>query len=115
MENRNVVVRIVVWLFEPHAIKIPLILWIIALTGVILLLNRPAPPPAEREVIERTVIVTATPQPTWFIPTPVPGVTPTPVGSGGTLAFTMRHNGNSDQYIKRILWECRCILIRCES
>ena len=93
------VVRIAIWLFEPHAIRIPLILWVIALTGIVLLLNRTPPPPIEREVVERTVIVTATPQPTWFIPTPVPGVTPTPVGSGGTLAFTMRHNGNSDIYL----------------
>jgi TolB protein len=93
--------RILEWFFKPRQIKIPLIVWIILLAGM-LLLSRPTPPPIEREV-ERTVIVTATPPPsTWYIPTPVPGappITPTPVGSGGTLAFTMRHNGNSDIYL----------------
>ena len=90
------------WLFKPRSIKVPPLLWIVLLVGVFLLANRPTPPPIERE-IERTVIVTATPPPSgWRIPTPVPGappVTPTPTGSGGTLAFTMRHNGNSDIYL----------------
>jgi TolB protein len=94
--------RILGWFFKPRQIKIPLIVWIVLLVGVLLLIFRPLPPPIERE-IERTVIVTATPPPsTWYIPTPVPGappITPTPVGSGGTLAFTMRHNGNSDIYL----------------
>lgn len=42
----------------------------------------------------------------YIVATPTPGgpatqpnITPTPVGSGGTLAFTMRHNGNSDIYL----------------
>ncbi|MBN1261861.1 MAG: PD40 domain-containing protein, partial [Anaerolineae bacterium] len=82
--------------------KIPLIVWIVLLVGVLVLIYRPGPPPLEREV-ERTVVVTATPPAsTWYIPTPVPGappITPTPVGSGGTLAFSMRHNGNSDIYL----------------
>ncbi len=90
------------WFFKPRQVKIPLIVWIILLVGVLVLIGRPAPPAIEREV-ERTVIVTATPPAsTWHIPTPVPGappITPTPVGSGGTLAFSMRHNGNSDIYL----------------
>ena len=94
--------RILSWFFKPRQVKIPLIVWIVLLVGVLLLIARPLPPPIEREV-ERTVIVTATPPAsTWYIPTPVPGappITPTPVGSGGTLAFTMRHNGNSDIYL----------------
>lgn len=94
--------RILSWFFKPRQVKIPLIMWIILLAGVLLLITRPLPPPTEREV-ERTVIVTATPPAsTWYIPTPVPGappITPTPVGSGGTLAFAMRHNGNSDIYL----------------
>jgi len=94
--------RILGWFFRPRQVKVPLIVWIILLVGVLVLINRPLPPPIEREV-ERTVIVTATPPASmWYIPTPVPGappITPTPVGSGGTLAFTMRHNGNSDIYL----------------
>jgi len=98
--------RIVSWLFKPRAIKFPPILWgalwLSLLVTIAALLTRPTPPPIEREV-ERVVIITATPPPsTWYIPTPVPGappITPTPVGSGGTLAFTMRHNGNSDIYL----------------
>lgn len=38
-----------------------------------------------------TVVVTATPN-----PAPSPGPTATPLGSGGTVAFTLRRNGNSD-------------------
>ncbi len=106
MEKGRLFSRILSWFFKPRAIKIPLVLWIVLVTGILagfaLLLTRPTPPPIERE-IERTVIITATPPPsTWYIPTPVPGappITPTPVGSGGTLAFTMRHNGNSDIYL----------------
>lgn len=100
MDNNKAITKILRWLIKPRAIKIPLILWIIALAGATFLLTRTPPTPVtlEREV-ERTIIVTATPEPTWFVPTPVPGVTPTPVGSGGTLAFTMRHNGNSDIYL----------------
>ena len=94
--------RILEWFFKPRQIKIPRVVWIILLVGVLVLLTRPTPSPIEREV-ERTVIVTATPPAsTWYIPTPVPGsppITPTPVGSGGTLAFSMRHNGNSDIYL----------------
>lgn len=93
--------RTLSWFFKPRQVKIPLIVWIILLVGVLVIINRPVPSPIEREV-ERTVIVTATPASTWYIPTPVPGappITPTPVGSGGTLAFTMRHNGNSDIYL----------------
>jgi len=97
--------RLVKWLLKPRAIKIPPVLWVLLGTGILaslaFLLSR-TPPLVERE-IERTVIVTATPAASgWYIPTPVPGappITPTPVGSGGTLAFTMRHNGNSDIYV----------------
>ncbi len=41
----------------------------------------------------------------FIVVTPTPGApalpepSPTPVGSGGTLAFSMRHNGNSDIYL----------------
>lgn len=97
MEHKNIVVAILGWLFKPRSIRIPLILWLIALAGITWFLNRP-PATIERE-IKRTIVVTATPQPTWPIPTPVPAIAPTPVGSGGTLAFTMRHNGNSDIYL----------------
>lgn len=106
MDNRTILSRVLRWFFKPRAIKVPPVLWIVLLTGILAgfaaLLTRPTPPPLEREV-ERTVIITATPPPsTWYIPTPIPGappITPTPVGSGGTLAFTMRHNGNSDIYL----------------
>jgi len=106
VDNRTILSRVLRWFFKPRAIKVPPVLWIVLLTGILagfaMLLTRPTPPPIEREV-ERTVIITATPPPsTWYIPTPIPGappITPTPVGSGGTLAFTMRHNGNSDIYL----------------
>ncbi|MDY0019851.1 MAG: DPP IV N-terminal domain-containing protein, partial [Anaerolineae bacterium] len=42
----------------------------------------------------RIVVVTPTPG----LPV-TPGPSPTPVGSGGTVAFSMRHNGNSDIYL----------------
>ena len=94
MEKGSLFSRILRWFFKPRAIKIPLVLWIVLLTSIlasfIVLLTRPTPLPIERE-IERVVIITATPPPsTWYIPTPVPGappITPTPVGSGGTLVL----------------------------
>jgi TolB protein len=99
VEKKILLSRLLRWLFKPRAVRMPLLFWILMIVGVIVaLLRQPTPQLTEREV-ERTVVVTATPQPTWFIPTPGPGPTPTPVGSGGTLAFTMRHNGNSDIYL----------------
>jgi TolB protein len=71
------------------------------LLGIALLaFLRPTPPPV-RSVEERVIVVTATPGPVADVPTtPAPsGPTPTPVGSGGTLVFTMRHEGNTDLYL----------------
>ncbi len=41
----------------------------------------------------RLAIVTTTPR-----PSPLLGLTPTPFGSGGAIAFTLRRNGNADVY-----------------
>lgn len=50
------------------------------------------------EVIH-TVVLTPTPLPERNPQVEEAVPSPTPVGSGGTVAFTMRHNGNSDIYL----------------
>lgn len=61
-----------------------------------------APQPGEtpsKEIV-RTVILTPTPVSDRSDQPPYAAApSPTPVGSGGTVAFTMRHNGNSDIYL----------------
>jgi len=49
--------------------------------------------PAIEKPPEFIVVATATSG-----PSPIPGPTPTPFGSGGAIAFTLRHNGNADIY-----------------
>jgi TolB protein len=78
------------------------VVWIVlVLTATLLpyLSSQPAATPV-REIV-RTVIITPTPSSDHgkqVLDAP-PAPTPTPIGSGGTLAFTMRHNGNSDIYL----------------
>ncbi len=93
MEEKKRFSKLVRTLFKPHEVKLPPILWLLLLTGLVaLVLQQPivvSLPGSER-------IVVATPMP--GLPS-TPGPSPTPVGSGGTVAFTMRHNGNSDIYL----------------
>lgn len=85
-------------LARPRAVRLPILFWIclFALMGVLIRLA--------------TLPQTATPvylpgETHILVATPTPGAplalapTPTPVGSGGTLAFTMRHSGNDDIYL----------------
>ena len=87
------------WLFVPGKAKVPPFVWLALLIAVGYLLRAPSSPvpgPAEA-LTERIVVLTPTPGPTPIVAAPVE--TPTPVGSGGTVAFSMRHNGNSDIYL----------------
>jgi TolB protein len=94
-----------IWNFmvHPRPIRLPPVFWLILIgfLGLLLLTRtetiiRMVP----GEMRERIVILTPTPisdGQLGFYLTPQPS--PTPVGSGGTLAFAMRHNGNSDIYL----------------
>lgn len=80
-------------LFQPHPVRLPLLFWPLFLFSLGLLLwYRDIPHTLPGET--RFIVITATPG-----PPSVPSPTPTPVGSGGTVVFTMRHNGNSDLYL----------------
>jgi len=87
------------WLFVPGKAKVPPFVWLALLIAVGYLLRAPSSPvPAPAEALtERIVVLTPTPGPTSIVAAPVE--TPTPVGSGGTVAFSMRHSGNSDIYL----------------
>jgi len=103
VDNENTLLKIARWLIKPRTTRIPPGLWILLLGGILYLLTRLSPIPLEI-ITERIIVVTPTPKPGWYISGPSTefegaGPTPTPVGSGGTLAFTMRHNGNSDIYL----------------
>ncbi len=74
--------------------RLPLILWLVFIASIGVL------------VMRRQVTVTLPGEIQYIIATPTPGgpqelplPTATPVGSGGTLAFSMRHQGNSDLYL----------------
>ncbi len=82
------------WLLTPREVRLPLLVWLLLLLGIgaAVWWGQAAGPSAPPEV--RTIVITATPAPRQ-----PPAPEGTPVGSGGTLAFTMRHNGNSDIYL----------------
>ncbi len=96
MDKPKPLKSIIRWLVVPGAAKIPPVVWLLLTVLAMVFLRPGEAEPLIRE-LERRVVVTATPGPT---PMPAgPEATPTPIGSGGTLAFTMRHNGNSDIYL----------------
>ncbi len=100
MKKRAVYRAIISWLTVPGTSKLPPAFWLLLLSLAVLLLGRQEPLSIiqiEERERERIVIVTATPGPVPPSPTPAPSATP--VGSGGTLAFSMRQNGNSDIYL----------------
>lgn len=96
MKNRGLLKSFIRWLLVPGTANVPPILWLLLIAAVIVMMRPQEGEPLIRER-ERIVILTPTPAPTSAPAGPVE--TPTPVGSGGTLAFTMRHNGNSDIYL----------------
>jgi len=103
VENETVWSKIWRWLSQPRAVKLPPAVWTLLIVGLLVLFTQ-LPRDTVEIFTERTLLVTPTPQPGWYVTGPEstpegPGATPTPVGSGGTLAFTMRHNGNSDIYL----------------
>ena len=100
MEQENVLIKFLRWLFTPRTIRVPIGVWILALVGIALLFALRNPETLEI-ITERTILITPTPGPENIPPPPavVPEAQSIPVGSGGTLAFSMRHNGNSDIYL----------------
>lgn len=95
--NRGILKSFVKWLLVPGSSNVPPIVWLLLIAAVALLMQ-PGEPEALIRERERIVVLTPTPAPTTLAPA-APRETPTPVGSGGTLAFSMRHNGNSDIYL----------------
>ena len=94
MEQEHPLIELIKWLLKPRKAPVPPIAWLLLLAGILyLMLGRGETPPREF-FTERIVVATPTPRP-QVTPTP----RSTPVGSGGTLAFAMRHNGNSDIYL----------------
>ncbi len=98
MDAKTTVSKIIGGLLRPRAVNLPPILWLILAVGILVLLL-PSPPPAPiiRET-ERVVVATPTPGAAPVNPAE-PAITPTPIGSGGTLAFSMRNKGNNDIYL----------------
>lgn len=102
MRVRLLVHKILRWFLTPHDVRVRPLLGLATLAAVLILilfvvLYHPAPRILQTE---KYIVVTPTPVPMvsqYEIATPEPESTP--VGSGGTLAFTMRHNGNSDIYL----------------
>ena len=88
------------WIVKPRTVRLPLLFWLLLIVGLVaVLMVRPALP-SPRTIIrqtERVVVITATPEARSRPLEPAP--TATPVGSGGAVAFTMRHGGNSDIYM----------------
>ncbi len=80
------------WWLKPRAIRAPLWAWLIVGAVLLFLLTQQHIIPREY-ITERTIIVTATPMASPLA-TPRPGTS-----RSGMLAFTMRHNGNSDLYL----------------
>lgn len=94
-----VLIRWIKALFRPRAVRLPILFWLCLFALIGLLIRLATLPPAAETTLwlpGETQIIILTPTPGPLLP---PGPTPTPVGSGGTLAFTMRHNGNSDIYL----------------
>ncbi|MCU0522508.1 MAG: hypothetical protein MUF84_17675 [Anaerolineae bacterium] len=86
------------WLFVPGAAKIPPVLWLTVITLITMQLGAPPQPvTAPADEPGRVIIITATPPPTPRVATPVAPTSPG--GPAGTLAFSMRHAGNSDVYL----------------
>jgi TolB protein len=90
------------WFFTPREVTVRPALGVAAFLGFIILLILASPLNNITHILERETIVVVTPTPgpvlsQYEIGTPSPESTP--VGSGGILAFTMRHNGNSDIYL----------------
>ena len=78
-------------LFRPRSVRLPPLVWLLLLAVMgWLALRQPVAGPMHGVSV---LVLTPTPG------APMPAATPTPIGSGGTLAFTMRHNGNSDIYL----------------
>lgn len=85
-------------LFRPRAVRLPVLFWVCLFSIIAILIWLAALPPTEPQTAlpPEIRIIVATPTP--GAPNPIE-TSPTPVGSGGTLAFTMRRNGNSDIYL----------------
>ncbi|HNT76322.1 MAG TPA: DPP IV N-terminal domain-containing protein [Anaerolineae bacterium] len=103
MEDEPVLLKVWRWLIKPRAVRLPPVAWALLVAGLLVLFTQ-LPRDTIEIFTERTILITPTPQPGGDsagqdVPAESPGATPTPVGSGGTLAFTMRHNGNSDIYL----------------
>jgi TolB protein len=98
MKNRGMIRSLIAWLFVPGKAKLPPIVWLLCIAVLALTVPTTPEEPLIRE-IERFVVVTTTPPATTPAAPTEPQETSTPVGSGGTLAFAMRHNGNSDIYL----------------
>jgi len=94
MKAIGILKRLGIWLFVPGKAKIPPAAWLALSVAVGLLVRSPQ---SQATVTERERIVVLTPTPGTMAV--IPAESPTPVGSGGTLAFSMRHNGNSDIYL----------------
>ncbi len=97
MKKQSLLRSIYAWLMVPGAAKIPAMIWLLLIIALILVTMVREPVIHAVRELERTVIVTATPA--SLVSSPTPTAEPTPVGSGGTLAFAMRHAGNSDIYL----------------
>ncbi len=88
------------WLVVPGAAQLPPAFWLTLLGLLVILLRHTAVEPSPVPELERVVVVTATPVPdAVHTVTPEPVASPTPMGSGGTLAVAMRHNGSSNLYL----------------
>ncbi len=82
-------------LLQPRRVALPPLFWLLLLGGMVAIALR----------TETPVVIGSEAQIQYIVLTPTPGhapaapaITPTPIGSGGTLAFAMRHNGNTDIY-----------------
>lgn len=97
MKARKILGTFLKWLIVPGAAKVPPLLWLLIIGLLVVRAYGEEPTPPLTGAAERIVVVTATPAPPLVSATPVmPG--PSPV-AGGTLAFSMRHAGNSDIYL----------------
>ncbi|MBN1874380.1 MAG: TolB family protein [Anaerolineae bacterium] len=96
---KNSVTKVIRWLLKPQRVSLPPLVWGAIIAGIVSLMLwavYAGPTIPSTEGPEISVSLPPTPTPPFREP---PGPPATPVGSGGTLAFTMRHNGNSDIYL----------------
>jgi len=99
VEDKSLLVKFFRWLVKPRAIKFPPGIIVLVLIAFGIMFTRITPQTIEI-ITERMIMITPTPPPGGYEIAPNPNAaTPTPVGQGGTLAFPMRHNGNSDIYL----------------